>query len=148
MLFNLLAAGLGGAGLWIGLGVLLVFMLVMNAISNKKRREQMEAERQRRGAIEPGFKVTTIGGIMGEVVEVNHEANTFVLKTGTEENPCYIKFDKVAIYTSENPNAPVEEIEEEPVLEDVPTEEVVAEEVVAEEVSKEEKEAPITEDAE
>ena len=130
MLFNLLASQTGGAGLWIGLIILVVFMLVFNSISNKKRRAQMEEEKQRRGAIEPGFKVTTIGGIMGTVAEVDHEANTFVLMTGTEENPSYIKFDKVAIYSSENPNAPTESEEEiaeedvEEVVEETPTNDV------------------------
>ena len=42
MLFNLLA-GMGGLGLWIGLGALLIFMIVKNSMSNKKRRAQMEA---------------------------------------------------------------------------------------------------------
>ncbi len=141
MLFNLLA-GMGGLGLWIGLGALLIFMIVTNSMSNKKRRAQMEAEKEKRNAIEPGFKVTTIGGIMGVVAEVNNEENTFVLKTGTEENPCYIKFDKVAIYSSENPNAPVEEepVEEEPV-EEIPAEDAPVEETPVEE-------APATEEAE
>ena len=136
MLFNLLA-GMGGLGLWIGLGALLIFMIVTNSMSNKKRRAQMEAEKEKRNAIEPGFKVTTIGGIMGVVAGVNNEENTFVLKTGTEENPCYIKFDKVAIYSSENPNAPVEE---------EPVEEIPAEETPVEETPVEE--APATEEAE
>lgn len=138
MLFNLLAAGMGGFGLWIGLGVLLVFMIVSNSMSNKKRRAQMEAEQAKRNAIEPGFKVTTIGGIMGVVTEVDNEANTFVLMTGSDKNPCFIKFDKVAIYSSENPNAPVEEEES---FEEAPVE---TEEVQTESVE----EAPATEEAE
>ena len=143
MLLNLLA-GMGGIGLWIGLGAILIFMIATSSMNNKKRREQMEAEREKRNAIEPGFKLTTIGGIMGVVAEVDHEANTFVLKTGTEENPCYIKFDKVAIYSSENPNAPVEaeEVLEEELVEETPAEETV--EAPAEETV----EAPATEEAE
>ena len=141
MLFNLLAAEASGAGLWIGLIILVVFMIAFNSVSNKKRRAQMEEEKQKRGAIEPGFKVTTIGGIMGTVAEVDHEANTFVLITGTAENPSYIKFDKVAIYSSENPNAPVEgeeefeeEFAEEEVVEETPANEVGEE--IAEDTSK------------
>ena len=95
---------------WVLMGVLLIFIIASNAMNNKKRRAQIEAEKEKRNAIQPGFKVTTIGGILGEVVEVDDEANTFVLKTGSQENPCYLKFDKVAIYASEDPNAPVEEV--------------------------------------
>ena len=115
-IFNLLSGASGettttndkGWIIWVVLGVVFVGMLAMNFFSNKKRREQMEAEKEKRNAIRPGFKVMTIGGIVGTVVAVDDEANTFVLQTGTDEVPNYIKFDKVAIYSSEDPNAPVE----------------------------------------
>ena len=120
MLFNLLAAetasavestsggnnGNGGSGviMYIVLGVILVAFIVVNVFSNKKRKAQMEAEKEKRNAIKPGYKVMTIGGIVGTVVAVDDDANTFVLQTGTDETPNYIKFDKVAIYSSENPD--------------------------------------------
>ncbi|MBR2384537.1 MAG: preprotein translocase subunit YajC [Clostridia bacterium] len=160
MFFNLLtsaesvlqsgAKGNGGKDFpWflVGLGVLLVAMIIMNSVSNKKRREQIEEEKKKRGAIEAGFKVTTIGGIMGTVVEVDHEANTFVLQTGTLEQPCYIKFDKVAIYSSEDPNAPVETLEEE-VFDDDVVDATVANESPVDETTVIEEETPATEDAE
>lgn len=119
-IFNLLSGASGetttpndkGWIIWVVLGVVLVGMLVMNFFSNKKRREQMEAEKEKRNAIRPGFKVMTIGGIVGTVVAVDDDANTFVLQTGTDEVPNYIKFDKVAIYSSEDPNATVVSEEE------------------------------------
>lgn len=120
MLFNLLATettsavestsggngGVFGNGtvMYIVLGVILVAFIVVNVLSNKKRKAQMEAEKEKRNAIKPGYKVMTIGGIVGTVVAVDDEANTFVLQTGTDETPNYIKFDKVAIYSSENPD--------------------------------------------
>lgn len=120
MLFNLLAAeatstvestsggnggGMGGSTvMYIVLGVILVAFIVMNVLSNKKRKAQMEAEKEKRNAIKPGYRVMTIGGIVGTVVAVDDDANTFVLQTGTDETPNYIKFDKVAIYSSENPD--------------------------------------------
>ena len=120
MLFNLLAAeatstvestsggnggGMGGSTvMYIVLGVILVAFIVMNVLSNKKRKAQMEAEKEKRNAIKPGYRVMTIGGIVGTVVAVDDDANTFVLQTGTDEMPNYIKFDKVAIYSSENPD--------------------------------------------
>lgn len=97
--------------MWVILGVVLVGLIVMNFLSNKKRRAQMEAEKEKRNAIKPGFKVMTIGGIVGTVVAVDDDANTFVLQTGTDEEPNYIKFDKVAIYSSEDPNEHTEDAE-------------------------------------
>ena len=64
--------------IWIILGVVLVGFIVMNYFSNKKRKAQMEAEKEKRNAIKPGFKIMTIGGIVGTVVSVDDEANTFV----------------------------------------------------------------------
>ena len=84
----------------------------------------------------------TIGGIVGTVVSVDDEANTFVLQTGSDENPNYIKFDKVAIYSSEDPNeASGSDAHEEdimPVSDPEETKEKV-EEGLAEEKTEEEK---------
>ena len=91
--------------IWIILGVVLVGFIVMNYFSNKKRKAQMEAEKEKRNAIKPGFTVTTIGGIVGTVVAVDDENNTFVLQTGDEERPSLLKFDKLAIYNSVDPEA-------------------------------------------
>ena len=128
--------------IWIILGVLLVGFIVMNYFSNKKRKAQMEAEKEKRNAIKPGFKIMTIGGIVGTVVSVDDEANTFVLQTGSDENPNYIKFDKVAIYSSEDPNeASGSDAHEEdimPVSDPEETKEKV-EEGLAEEKTEEEK---------
>ena len=151
-IFNLLSSA-GASGdttptndkgwiLWVIIGVVLVGMLVMNFFSNNKRREQMEAEKEKRNAIKPGFKIMTIGGIVGTVVSVDDEANTFVLQTGSDENPNYIKFDKVAIYSSEDPNeASGSDAHEEdimPVSDPEETKEKV-EEGLAEEKTEEEK---------
>ena len=146
MLFNLLeSAGQttakSGGDWWIWLIILvpLVLLMVYNYFANKKKMEQNAKELEKRNAIEVGFKITTIGGILGTVVEVNHEENWFVLETGSADNPNYIKFDKVAIYTAENPNATDEaEVEDDIVAEDE-TEDTVdlldsAEEEVSDEV--------------
>lgn len=116
MLFNLLDSiesgtsegaknGMQSYVLWIILGVFLIGWIIMSYFTNKKRKEQAEAETQKRNAIKPGFIVTTIGGIVGTVVAVDDEKNTFVLETGSEEHPSLLKFDKLAIYTSVDPEA-------------------------------------------
>ena len=88
-LFNLLADATGSGGdtntntnttaqngclgmpswvMYVILGVILVAWIVFSYFTNKKRREKAEAETAKRNAIKPGFKVTTIGGIVGTVV--------------------------------------------------------------------------------
>ena len=120
-LFNLLADATGSGGdtntntnttaqngclgmpswvMYVILGVILVAWIVFSYFTNKKRREKAEAETAKRNAIKPGFKVTTIGGIVGTVVEVDEENNTFVLQTGNDEHPSLLTFDKLAIYNS------------------------------------------------
>ena len=95
---------------WVIIGVLVLF-LAYSFWTSKKRRKQMEEEQAKRNDIHPGYMVTTIGGIMGVVESVDSDANTFVLKTGTDECPTFIKFDKQAIYSSENPNPDIEAVE-------------------------------------
>lgn len=100
--------------MWVILIAFIVVWIVISYFSNKKRRAQAEEETRKRNAIRPGFTVTTIGGIVGTVVSVDDENNTFVLETGSEEHPSQLKFDKQAIYTSVDPDAAsavVEEVE-------------------------------------
>ncbi len=87
------------------LGAILIAFMVYNFISGNKRKKQMQEEQAKRNDIHPGYKVTTIGGIIGTVVSVDEAENSFVLMTGGVENPSFLKFDKQAIYTSENPFA-------------------------------------------
>ena len=88
--------------IWIILGVLIVFFVV-NYFFSRKRNKKLAEEQEKKSAIKPGYTVTTIGGVIGEVVEVDEEENSFVLKTGSGENCSYMKFDKQAIYTSKAP---------------------------------------------
>ncbi len=79
--------------------VLLIAFFVWSFISQKKKQKAFTVTVN---AVRPGSKVKTIGGIVGEVVEVNDEENTFVLKTGDSEgNYSYMKFDKQAIYQTD-----------------------------------------------
>ena len=106
------ASGNTNLFLYILIGFMVLF-LVYSFISGNKRRKKMAEEQEKRNDIHPGYKVTTIGGIIGVVEEVDNDANTFVLKTGTEDFPSFIKFDKQAIYLSENPFEKKEEQVEE-----------------------------------
>lgn len=87
---------------WVFLGVIvaaIIALLVWSFISNKKRRKNIE---ETINAIKPGNKVKTVGGVIGEVVEVNEEEGTFVMRTGDSFGNCsYMKFDKQAIYQTD-----------------------------------------------
>lgn len=118
--------------------VLLVAFFVWSFVSQKKKQKDFAATIS---AVKPGNKVKTIGGIVGEVVEVNDAEGTFVLKTGDSEgNYSYMKFDKQAIYqTDAKPEEakPVEETAPEQVKEEAAPEEPFEENKEAEQ--KEEK---------
>ena len=99
MTFNLLA-NVGNIVFICVIVALLAAFLVWTFISNKKKQK---AYNETINAVKPGRKVKTIGGICGEVVEINDEENTFVLKTGTGDGSAvsYLKFDKQAIYQTD-----------------------------------------------
>ncbi len=83
---------------YIIMGVLILAIIglfVWQSISGKKK--QKEAQEMVK-ALKIGDRVKTIGGICGFVAQINDAENTFVLETGLEENKCYVKFDKGAIY--------------------------------------------------
>ncbi|MBR5439758.1 MAG: preprotein translocase subunit YajC [Clostridia bacterium] len=94
-LFNLLAGDKqSNLGTYIFLGVIVVLFVVMMVFNSKQRKKQMAEDQKRKDSLCKGTKVITIGGIVGTVVSVDHEASTFVLATGNAE----LVFDKRAIY--------------------------------------------------
>ena len=107
--------------------VVLVAFFVWSYISQKKKQK---AFNETINAIKPGSKVKTIGGIVGEVVEINEEEGTFVLNTGDSEgNYSYMKFDKQAIYQPDaKPEAAEAKKEEAPAAEEKKEEAPAAEE--------------------
>ena len=136
MATNLLASN--GAMSWIFIGIiaaLLIAFFVWSYISQKKKQKNFN---ETINAIKPGSKVKTIGGVCGEVVEINDDENTFVLKTGTSDGEySYLKFHRQAIYQTDakpEPAAPAA-----PAAAAAPAEEKKAdEEKPAEEKSEEE----------
>jgi preprotein translocase subunit YajC len=83
---------------YIIMGVLIIAIIglfVWQSISSKKK--QKEAQ-EMVNSLKIGDRVKTIGGICGFVAQINDAENTFVLETGLEENKCFVKFDKGAIY--------------------------------------------------
>ena len=112
-LFNLLTGGGQGGGnnytMLIILGLLVVMFIGMSVSSSKKRKKQMAEDQARKDKLCAGTTVITIGGIMGKVVSVNHDENSFVLDSeGTK-----MRFDKRAIYQMQLPKKVEEEFRRE-----------------------------------
>ena len=75
------------------LGVLLVGMLVMTIIPQRKRRKEHE---QMMNSLTVGTKIMTIGRMVGKITQVNSD-NTLMINVGTDENPTLILIDRGAI---------------------------------------------------
>ncbi len=79
---------------WIILGVMLVAVVVMMIVpqrKNKKRAEEMMAK------LEVGCTITTIGGIVGELIEMT---DTHIwISTGIEGNKQTMQFVRQAIHS-------------------------------------------------
>ena len=102
MLLNLLgffeeeAAKNNGWIMWVVAGVLIVGMVLMMIIPQRKQKKRNEEMMSKLGL---GTIVTTIGGIVGEVVEINEK---FVwLQTGSGDGKCIMQFVRQAIHSIE-----------------------------------------------
>ena len=112
LLINLLTSASGDENptmnpiIWIIPIALLIIFWVLQSRQRKKQQKEVE---NKMSSLKVGDVVKTIGLIYGEIVEIDRDMETFVLKTGSEENHSFIKVDKMAIYQVIPPVAPVEE---------------------------------------
>lgn len=86
---------LTNALIWIIPIALIILFMFINSRQRKKQQQEVD---KKMNSLKVGDVVKTIGLIYGEIVEIDREMETFVLKTGSEENCSYIKVDKMAIY--------------------------------------------------
>ena len=80
------------------IGLLLVAMIVLPMITQKKRQKAVQ---EMHNSIGVGDKIKTVGGIVGVIVainEINALEKEFVLETGQEGSKCTMVFDFNAIY--------------------------------------------------
>ncbi len=146
MLINLLtesspSGGGNTGGDWIIYVILIGFLALMIVPSIIRQRKDKKAQEEKLNAIEVGAKVTTIGLIHGEIVDVGEVY--VVIKTGTEENPSFLTIEKRAIYQvhkaeEENTGASEDMPEDLPeeIIDEAPVQEAPAQ--VQEEPAKEE----------
>ena len=87
-------SGVGGVLTWVILGVLIVGMVLLMVIPQRKQKKRAE-EMMAKLAI--GSIVTTIGGIVGEVIEMDDKH--IWLMTGLEEHKTTMQFLRQAIHS-------------------------------------------------
>ena len=91
--------------MWVVVGVLLVGVVVFWFINNRRYKKQQQDREQQVNSIAVGDKIITIGLLEGEVVEILED--TYVLKTGTDANPGYVRIQSGAIYKIVKPDTEV-----------------------------------------
>ena len=130
--------------MYIAIGAVLVVMIVLTIIPQKKRQKEQKAMMD---SITVGTKIMTIGRMVGKITQVNAD-NTLIVNVGTENSPTYIVIDRqaVGLVLEAVPVAAPAPVEEAPAVEEAPVEEVAeepAEEVVevAEEAAEDKKDA-------
>lgn len=110
--------------MYIVIGVVLVLMIALSIIPQRKRKKQQE---EMMNSLCVGTKIMTIGRMVGKIAQVNAD-NTLIVNVGTDDNPTLIVIDRQAVgLVLENVAAPAA-----PVVEETTTEEVVEETVVEE----------------
>lgn len=100
-------------GSWLSLLIFPVLLVVMYFFMIRPQRKQEKEAQAMRNSLSIGDEVTTIGGIIGRVVNVKEE--TFVLETTKERTK--IRFERAAIkridrkFDAPEADAPAEETE-------------------------------------
>ena len=120
--------------MYIAIGVVLVVMIVLTIIPQKKRQKEQKAMMD---SITVGTKIMTIGRMVGKITQVNAD-NTLIVNVGTESSPTYIVIDRQAVglvleavpvaapaAPVVEEAAPVEDVAEEAAAEEAPVEEAV-----------------------
>ena len=109
--------------MYIVIGVVLVLMIALSIIPQRKRKKQQE---QMMNSLAVGTKIMTIGRMVGKIAQVNAD-NTLVVNVGTDDNPTLIVIDRqavglvleaVAAPAPATPEAPAEEVVEETIVEE------------------------------
>ena len=82
-------------------GMVAVMFIAMYFFVLRPQRKKQKEEEEMRSSIEIGDDVTTIGGIVGKVIAIREDDDTFVLETGTDKTR--IRFKKWAVSSIDTP---------------------------------------------
>lgn len=83
-----------GIWTWVIMGVMVVALVLLFIIPNRKRKKQAE---EMMSKLQEGCVITTIGGIVGTVVKLDDK--NIWLETGTEDNKTVMQFVRGAIHS-------------------------------------------------
>ncbi len=97
------AEGSAGAMNIIIMVVLLIGMYFLMIRPSSKRKKQ---ENEMRNNIQIGDEITTIGGIVGRVVAIKDENESFIIETGVDRNKIKIKKWAIASCNTQKENSP------------------------------------------
>jgi preprotein translocase subunit YajC len=115
--------------MYIVIGVVLVLMIALSIIPQRKRKKQQE---EMMNSLVVGTKIMTIGRMVGKIAQVNAD-NTLVVNVGTEDSPTLIVIDRNAVgLVLEKVAAP-----EAPAAPAAETTETIVEETIVEETVEE-----------
>jgi len=102
----------GGAGNWLSLLIFPLLLVIMYFFMIRPQRKQEKEAAAMRDSLSVGDEITTIGGIIGRVINVKDD--TFVLETTRDRTR--IRFERSAIKRIDRkydaPEAPAEEAAE------------------------------------
>ena len=94
---NLLASNVTS---YIILGVLLVLLVVYFVWSSKSMKKREESRQKALNeSMKVGSEIMTIGGLIGTIVEIAEDGESFVIETGTDDKKSYVKLAKVAFHS-------------------------------------------------
>ena len=82
-------------------GLIAVMFVAMYFFILRPQRKKQKEEEEMRSSIEVGDDITTIGGIVGKVISMREDDETFVLETGTDKTR--IRFKKWAVSSVDTP---------------------------------------------
>lgn len=94
------SAGIMQFVMMLALLVGMYFLMIRPSSKRKKQEDEM------RNNIQIGDKITTIGGIIGRVVAIKDENESFVIETGVDRSKIKIKKWAIASCDTQKENAP------------------------------------------
>lgn len=95
----------GGTNVWqmvLTIGIWVVVIVAAYFLFIRPQKKKQKQEEELRNSIEIGDEITTIGGIVGRVIAVREDDETFIVETGSDKTR--MRFKKWAIASVDTPD--------------------------------------------
>lgn len=83
------------------MGLMVLMIVVMYLVVIRPSRKKQKEDEEMRSSMEIGDDVTTIGGIVGKVISIREDDETFILETGSDKTR--VRFKKWAVRSIDTP---------------------------------------------